>query len=60
MAATALGIVPQTFLYSYLGRRAPEYVGLFLATSALVVVGAVAYAFLRRRRERRGVGRNTR
>ena len=26
IAATALGIFPQTFLYSYLGRQAPEYV----------------------------------
>lgn len=56
MAATALGVFPQTFLYSYLGRQAPQYVGLFLITSALVIVGAVAYGFLRRRRERRGVG----
>ena len=33
IAATALGIFPQTFLYSYLGRQAPEYVALFLVTS---------------------------
>jgi uncharacterized membrane protein YdjX (TVP38/TMEM64 family) len=50
--ATALGIFPQTFLYSYLGRQAPQYVGLFLVTSALVVFGVVVFAFLRRRRER--------
>src|SRR3712207_8220042 len=37
IVATALGIFPQTFLYSYLGRQAPEYVALFLVTSALVV-----------------------
>ena len=35
IAATALGIFPQTFLYSYLGRQAPEYVALFLVTSGL-------------------------
>jgi len=51
--ATTLGILPQTFLYSYLGRQAPEYVGLFLVTSTIVIVGAVAFAVLRRRRERR-------
>ena len=34
IAATALGIFPQTFLYSYLGRQAPEYVGLFLVLRA--------------------------
>src|ERR671916_1971342 len=55
-AATALGILPQTFLYSYLGRMAPEYVGLFLVTSALVVLGAVAFAVLRHRKARRGLG----
>lgn len=49
VVATTLGILPQTFLYSYLGRQAPEYVGLFLVTSALVVLGVVAFALLRRR-----------
>ncbi|HEU4492931.1 MAG TPA: TVP38/TMEM64 family protein [Rubrobacteraceae bacterium] len=51
--ATTLGIFPQTFLYSYLGQRAPEYVGLFLLTSGLVVAGVVAVAVVRYRRERR-------
>ncbi len=55
MAATTLGIFPQTLLYSYVGRQAPQYVGLFLVTSLLVVACVVAVAFLRRRRERRGV-----
>ena len=50
MAATALGIFPQTLLYAYLGRQAPRYVGLFLITSALVIVGVVAFALLRRGR----------
>jgi uncharacterized membrane protein YdjX (TVP38/TMEM64 family) len=58
--ATALGIFPQTFLYSYLGRQAPEYVGLFLVTSALVVAGVVAVAVVRHRRERRRPKRNLR
>ena len=44
-----LGIFPQTFLYSYLGQRAPEYVGLFLVTSGLVVAGVVAFAVVRSR-----------
>jgi uncharacterized membrane protein YdjX (TVP38/TMEM64 family) len=58
--ATALGIFPQTFLYSYLGRQAPEYAGLFLVTSALVVAGVVAVAVVRYRRERRRPKRNLR
>ncbi|HEV3476115.1 MAG TPA: TVP38/TMEM64 family protein [Rubrobacteraceae bacterium] len=58
IVATALGIFPQTFLYSYLGRQAPEYVMLFLVTSALVVAGVVAVAVIRYRRERRKPKRN--
>jgi hypothetical protein len=59
-AATALGIFPQTFLYSYLGRQAPEYVALFLVTSGLVVLGVVMVAVIRYRRERRKPERNLR
>jgi uncharacterized membrane protein YdjX (TVP38/TMEM64 family) len=58
LVATALGIFPQTFLYSYLGRQAPEYVALFLVTSGLVVAGVVAFAILRYRKERRRPKRN--
>ena len=58
--ATTLGIFPQTLLYSYLGQRAPEYVGLFLVTSGLVVAGVVAVAVVRYRRERRRPKRNLR
>lgn len=48
MGASVAGILPQTFLYSYLGRRAPEYVLLFLVGSGLVVAGVLAAAVLRR------------
>src|SRR5919202_3122704 len=58
LVATALGIFPQTFLYSYLGRQAPEYVALFLVTSALVLAVVVTVAFIRYRRERRRPKRN--
>jgi uncharacterized membrane protein YdjX (TVP38/TMEM64 family) len=58
--ATALGIFPQTFLYSYLGRQAPEYVGLFFVTSALVAAAVVTVAVVRYRRERRRPKRNLR
>src|SRR3990170_4809255 len=58
--ASALGILPQTFLYSYLGRQAPQYVGLFLVTSGLVVLGVAAVAVVRYRRERRKSGRDLR
>lgn len=55
--ATALGIFPQTFLYSYLGRQAPEYVGLFFVTSGIVVAAVVVAALLRRKRARKPNGR---
>jgi uncharacterized membrane protein YdjX (TVP38/TMEM64 family) len=58
--ASALGILPQTFLYSYLGRRAPQYVGLFLVTSALVILGVLVVAVVRHRRQRRRPERNLR
>jgi uncharacterized membrane protein YdjX (TVP38/TMEM64 family) len=58
IVATTLGIFPQTFLYSFLGRQAPEYVALFFVTSALVVAGVVTVAILRYRRQRRRPKRN--
>src|SRR5215203_2793871 len=60
IAATALGIFPQTFLYSYLGRQAPEYVALFLVTSGLVLLGVVVVAVVRYGRERRKPRRDLR
>jgi uncharacterized membrane protein YdjX (TVP38/TMEM64 family) len=54
LAATTLGIVPQTFLYSYLGRQAPEYVGLFLVTTGIFLLAVIVVAVIRYRRERRG------
>jgi uncharacterized membrane protein YdjX (TVP38/TMEM64 family) len=53
LAATVLGIVPQTFLYSYLGRQAPEYVGLFLVTTGIFLLAVILVVTLRYRRERR-------
>lgn len=57
IALSALGILPQTFLYSYLGRQAPQYVGLFLVTSGIVVVAVVVVAVVRRKRRRKPTGR---
>lgn len=53
MLATTLGVLPQTFLYSYLGQRAPEYVGLFLLTTVLAALGVLVFALVRRREKRR-------
>jgi uncharacterized membrane protein YdjX (TVP38/TMEM64 family) len=54
IAATTLGIIPQTFLYSYLGRQAPEYVTLFLVTSGIFLLAVIVVATVRYRRKRRG------
>jgi uncharacterized membrane protein YdjX (TVP38/TMEM64 family) len=59
IAATALGVLPQTFLYSFLGRQAPEYVGLFFVTTAIVVVGFAGY-FVYRKKKPRSSRRNLR
>jgi uncharacterized membrane protein YdjX (TVP38/TMEM64 family) len=53
LVATTLGIVPQTFLYSYLGRQAPEYVSLFLVTTGIFLLAVIVVAAVRYRRERR-------
>jgi uncharacterized membrane protein YdjX (TVP38/TMEM64 family) len=60
IAATALGIFPQTFLYSYLGRQAPEYVTLFLVTSVIFLLVVIVVAAVRFRRERRRPERDPR
>jgi uncharacterized membrane protein YdjX (TVP38/TMEM64 family) len=60
LVATTLGIVPQTFLYSYLGRQAPEYVGLFLVTTGIFLLTVIVVAAVRYRRERRGAERDPR
>jgi uncharacterized membrane protein YdjX (TVP38/TMEM64 family) len=60
LVATTLGIVPQTFLYSYLGRQAPEYVGLFLVTTGIFLLAVIVVATVRYRRERRRQKRDPR
>ena len=52
LVATTLGIVPQTFLYSYLGRQAPEYVGLFLVTTGIFLLAVTVVVAVRYRRKR--------
>ena len=60
LVATTLGIIPQTFLYSYLGRQAPQYVGLFLVTTGIFLLAVIAVAVVRYRRERRRPGPDVR
>ncbi len=48
--ATVVGMAPATFIYSYLGGRAPQYVEVLLVAFGLVIAGAVVAAVVRRRR----------
>ena len=55
LAATAVGAAPATFVYSYLGERAPQYVWVLLVAFGIVVAGAVVAAVVRRRRRGREI-----
>ena len=50
LGATTIGMAPATFVYSYLGERAPQYTGVFLVVFGVVVAAAVVAAVVRRRR----------
>lgn len=51
--ATVIGMAPATFVYSYLGQEAPQYIQVLLVVFGVVVAGGLIAAFLRRR-ERSG------
>ena len=55
LATTAVGAAPATFVYSYLGERAPQYVWVLLVAFGIVVAGAVVAAVVRRRRRGREI-----
>ena len=48
--ATVVGMTPATFVYAYLGGRAPQYVWVLLAAFGLVVAGGLVTAVVRRRK----------
>ena len=51
MAATAVGMAPATFVYSYLGGRAPQYVWVLLVVFGAVIAGVVVLTIVRRRKQ---------
>lgn len=58
LTATVVGAAPATFVYSFLGEQAPQYVNvLFIAFGAVVAAGIVAAIVRRGRRARRNRGR---
>ena len=52
LGATTIGMAPATFIYSYLGERAPQYTGPLLIFFGLFVAAAVVAGVVRRRRKR--------
>jgi len=48
--ATTFGAAPATFVYAYLGGRAPQYVQVLLVAFEVVIAGAVVAAIVRRGR----------
>lgn len=51
LVATVVGMSPATFVYAYLGERAPQYVQVLLVAFGVVIAGAVVSAAVRRRRQ---------
>lgn len=51
LIATVVGAAPATFVYSYLGERAPEYVQVLLVVFGIVIAGAVVATVVRRWRQ---------
>lgn len=47
--ATVIGMAPATFVYSYLGQEAPQYIQILLVVFGIVVAVGLIAAFLRRR-----------
>ena len=50
LGATTIGMAPATFVYSYLGERAPRLAGVLLVVFGLFVAVAIVSAVVRRRR----------
>ncbi len=49
--ATAVGMAPATFVYAYLGERAPQYVQVLLVAFGVVIAGAVVVTVVRWRKQ---------
>ncbi|MGI9050048.1 MAG: TVP38/TMEM64 family protein [Rubrobacteraceae bacterium] len=50
LLATTVGMAPATFVYSYLGQRAPQYIELLLVVFGVIVAAGVVAALIRRSR----------
>ncbi len=52
LLATVVGMTPATFVYSYLGEQAPQYMDVLLVVFGLVIATGLAAALIRRARDR--------
>ncbi len=50
LSATTVGMAPVTFVYSYLGERAPRFAGVLLIILGVFVAAAIVAVVIRRRR----------
>ncbi len=57
-AATALGIAPATFLYAFLGERAPQTIAVLFLAFGLVIIAAALSAVQRWRQRRHARGQH--
>lgn len=48
LLATTVGMAPATFVYSYLGQRAPQYINVLLVVFGIVIAVALISALVRR------------
>jgi uncharacterized membrane protein YdjX (TVP38/TMEM64 family) len=53
LLATVVGMAPATFVYSFLGERAPQYIEVMLVAFGVVIGAAVVYALVTRYRKGR-------
>ncbi|WP_119070118.1 TVP38/TMEM64 family protein [Rubrobacter indicoceani] len=53
VAATVVGAAPATFVYSFLGEQAPQYINVLLIAFGVVVAVGIVVALVQRRRAKR-------
>lgn len=53
LLATVVGMAPATFVYSYLGEQAPQYMNLLLVAFGLVIAIGLVVALTRRAKDRK-------
>lgn len=50
LLATTVGMAPATFVYSYLGQRAPQYINVLLVVFGIAIAAAIVWSLVRRKK----------